>query len=91
MAIFERFWHYWGFDGDSGVLGVPVSYWITRGDKLVVGRVNEEVKGGFEGVLGGLGRSGGWMSNGVCMIFFSYSVFFLRNVSLRKAPPSQNG
>ena len=59
LAIFERFWHYWGFDGDSGVLGVPVSYRITRGDKLVVGRVNEEVKGGFEGVLGGLGRSRG--------------------------------
>ena len=36
-----------------------MSYRITRGDKLVVGRVNEEVKGGFEGVLGGLGRSGG--------------------------------
>jgi hypothetical protein len=65
LAIFERFWHYWGFDGDSGVLGVPVSYRITRGDKLVVGRVNEEVKGGFEGVLGGLGRSRG--SKGVCL------------------------
>ena len=52
LAIFERFWHYWGFDGDLGVLGVPVSYRITRGVKLVVGRFIEEVKGG-------LGRSGG--------------------------------
>ena len=38
---------------------MPVSYRITRGVKLVVGRVIEEVKGGFEGVLGGLGRSRG--------------------------------
>ena len=29
---------------------------ITRGVKLVVGRVIEEVKGGFEGVLGGFGE-----------------------------------
>ena len=56
LAIFERFWHNWGFDGDLGVLGVPVSYRITRGVKLVVGRVIEEVKGGFEGVLGGFGE-----------------------------------
>ena len=39
-----------------GVLGVLVSYRITRGVKLVVGRVIEEVKGGFEGVLGGFGE-----------------------------------
>ena len=38
---------------------VFLKYRIIRGDKLVVGRVNEEVKGGFEGVLGGLGRSRG--------------------------------
>ena len=35
-----------------GVLEVLVSYKITRGTILVVGRVTEEV-------LGGLGRSGG--------------------------------
>ena len=45
MAIFGRFWHFLGFGGDVGVLGVLVSYRITRGVKLVVGRVIEEVKG----------------------------------------------
>ena len=36
-----------------GVLGVLVSYEITRGIKLVVGRVTEKVKG----FLGGIGGS----------------------------------
>ena len=36
-----------------GVLGVLGSYEITRGIKLVVGRVTEKVKGGFWG-LGGI-------------------------------------
>ena len=43
-----------------GVLEVPVSYKITRGIILVVGRVTEEVKGGlreFWGVWGGPGGS----------------------------------
>ena len=42
-----------------GVLGVLVSYRITRGVKLVVGRVIEEVKGVLREFWGGLGRSGG--------------------------------
>ena len=60
LAIFGRFWHFWGFSGDLGVLEVPVSYKITRGIILVVGRVTEEVRGGlreFGGVRGGLGGS----------------------------------
>jgi hypothetical protein len=56
LAIFGRFWHFWGFSGDLGVLEVPVSYKITRGIILVVGRVTEEVMGGFKGVLGGFGE-----------------------------------
>ena len=42
LAIFGRFWHFWGFSGDFGVLEVPVSYKITRGIILVVGRVTDE-------------------------------------------------
>ena len=38
-----------------GVLGVLVSYEITRGVTLVVRRVSERVYKGFRGVLGGLG------------------------------------
>ena len=47
LAILGRFWHLWGFGGDLGVLGVLVSFKITRGIKLVVGRVTEGVKGGL--------------------------------------------
>ena len=36
-----------------------MSYRITRGIKLVVGSVIGEVRGGFEGVLGGFGEVGG--------------------------------
>ena len=36
-----------------------MSYWITRGVKLIVGRVIEEVKGVLREFWGGLGRSGG--------------------------------
>ena len=59
LAIFGRFWHFWGFSGDLGVLEVPVSYKITRGIILVVGRVTEEVMGGLREFWGVLGRSGG--------------------------------
>ena len=38
-------------------MGVLVSYRITRGVKLVVGRVIEEVKGVLREFWGGLGRS----------------------------------
>ena len=41
------------------ILGVLVSYRITRGVKLIVGRVIEEVKGVLWEFWGGLGRSGG--------------------------------
>ena len=42
-----------------GVLEVLVSYKITRGITLVVGRVTEEIKGGLREFWGGSGRSGG--------------------------------
>ena len=42
-------------------LGVLVSYEITRGVTLVVGRVCERVQKGFRGVLGGLG----WVNSGL--------------------------
>ena len=42
-----------------GVLEVLVSYKITRGIILVVGRVTEEVMGGLREFWGVLGRSGG--------------------------------
>ena len=46
-----RFWPFFGFFGsfvgDWGVLGVLVTYMITRGIKLVVGRFTEGVKGGL--------------------------------------------
>ena len=42
-----------------GVLGVLVSYRITRGIKLVVGRVTEGVKEGLREFWGGLGGSKG--------------------------------
>ena len=64
LAIFGHFWHFLGFSGDLGVFGVQVSYKISRGIKLVVGRVTEGVKrglrefwrgfGGYGGVKGGL-------------------------------------
>ena len=37
------FGYFWGFSGGLGVLGVLVSYKITRGTILVVGRVNDWV------------------------------------------------
>ena len=61
-----RFWPFldaFGIFGVSveiwGVLEVPVSYKITRGIILVVGRVTEEVMGGLREFWGVLGRSGG--------------------------------
>ena len=48
-----------------GVLGVLVSFKITRGIKLVVGRVTEGVKGSLKAFWGCLRRSGG--SKGVCL------------------------
>ena len=65
LAIFGRFWHFWGFGGDLGDLGVLVSFKITQGIKLVVGRVTEGVKGSLKAFWGCLRRSGG--SKGVCL------------------------
>ena len=48
-AILAIFWVFGGFVGDWWVLGVPVTYMITRGIKLVVGRFTEGVKGGLRG------------------------------------------
>ena len=59
LAIFGHSWHFWGFGGDFWVLGVLVSFKITRGIKLVVGRVTEGVKGGFGEFLGVPGGSKG--------------------------------
>ena len=42
-----------------GVLGVLVNYKIARGIKLAVGRINNWVWEGFEGVLGHVGGSKG--------------------------------
>ena len=54
FCTFCRFWPFWGMFcifgisvGVGGVLGVLVSYNITRGIKLVEGRVNYWVKGGL--------------------------------------------
>ena len=46
-AILAIFGVFGGFVGDWGVLGVPVTYMITRGIKLVVGRFTEGVKRGL--------------------------------------------
>ena len=58
-----RFWPFFGFFGsfvgDWGVLGVLVTYMITRGIKLVVGRFTEGVKGGLREFWGFLVRYGG--------------------------------
>ena len=51
--------HLWGFVGDLVVLGVLVTYKLTRGTKFVVGRFTEGVKGGVREFWGGLGRSRG--------------------------------
>ena len=59
LAIFGRFWHFWGFGGDLGDLGVLVSFKITRGIKLVVGRVTEGFKGGLREFWGVFGSSRG--------------------------------
>ena len=56
-AIFCIFLHFGGYSGDWWVLGVLASYKIARGIKLALGRVNNWVLGGFEGVLVGLGGS----------------------------------
>ena len=40
LAILGHVFHFWDFSGCWGVLGVLVSFNITRGIKLVVGRVN---------------------------------------------------
>ena len=46
-----------------GDLGVLVSFKITRGIKLVVGRVTEGVKGGLREFWGGPGGSKGVLLN----------------------------
>ena len=48
-AILAIFGVFGGFVGDWGVLGVLVTYMITRGIKLVVGRFTEGVKRGLRG------------------------------------------
>ena len=58
-AILAIFWVFGGFVGDWGVLGVLVTYMITRGIKLVVGRFTEGVKRGLRGFWGVLVRSRG--------------------------------
>ena len=50
-AILDCFWHFWV------VLGEPVTYMITRGIELVVGRVT--ALRGFRRVWRGFGWSGG--------------------------------
>ena len=47
--------NFWGFSGLRGFLGVLVSHKITGGIRLVVGRVDNWVWGGFEGVWGCFG------------------------------------
>ena len=42
-AFLDIFWYFWGFSGGLVVSGVLVSYKITRGTILVVGRVNDLV------------------------------------------------
>ena len=66
FCIFCHFWafltifgNFWGFVGDWGVLGVLVTYMITRGIEFVVERFTEGVKGGLREFRGGLGRSKG--------------------------------
>ena len=54
-----------------GDLGVLVSFKITRGIKLVVGRVTEGVKGGLREFWGGLARFGGG-SKGVCLTLIGH-------------------
>ena len=50
-CIFGVFVRFWGFSGDLCILRVLVSYEVTRGIILVVGRVHDGF-GGFKGVLG---------------------------------------
>ena len=58
-ALLATFGDFGGFVGKWGVLGVLVTYMMTRGIELVVGRFTEGVKGGLRDFKGGLGRSGG--------------------------------
>ena len=58
-AILAIFGVFGGFIGDWGVLGVLVTYMITRGIKLVVGRFTEGVKRGLREFWGVLVRSRG--------------------------------
>ena len=48
LTFFGCFGHFLGFSGDLGILRVLVSYEVTRGITLVVGRVHD----GFGGVWG---------------------------------------
>ena len=67
FCIFGRFWHFlaffWHFLGFSGglcIFRILMSYEVTRGVVLVVGRVTDKfwgVQGGFGWVWGGLGGS----------------------------------
>ena len=58
-AILAIFGVFGGFVGDWGVFGVLVTYMITRGIELVVGRFTEGFKGGLREFWGGSGRSRG--------------------------------
>ena len=42
--------HFLGFNGGWGGLGVLATYKINRGIKLVLGRVNDWVQGGFQSI-----------------------------------------
>ena len=55
----STFWHFGGYSGGLGFLGVLVNYKIARGIKLAAGRINNPAWGGFEGILRGLGGSKG--------------------------------
>ena len=54
------FWHFLGFSGGLCIFRILMSYEVTRGVVLVVGRVTDKfwgVQGGFGWVWGGLGGS----------------------------------
>ena len=59
MPFLGIFCIFWVPGGVGGVLGVLLGYKITRGIKLVVGRVTEGVKGGLKAFWGCLRRPGG--------------------------------
>ena len=52
FAFFAIFWHCFGFSGHLDILGVLVSYEVTRGIILVVGTVKNGLWGGLGGSRG---------------------------------------